>query len=349
MFANQIFKGSYKPILFSNDIPVLSIKNINLLNKSVTILRDKNNKLSSFADACTHRGAPLSKGRILQGGACIQCPYHGWEFSTSSGECKRIPQLSNEQKIPKQADLSTYDIVENDGIIWFNETKQVSRSSIYRTKYASNPAVFVTDHFLKANYGYFLQIENLLDPAHIHFVHDGFQGNKDKACPLYVSNLKHTDTEISARFSHKDKTLPDIFIRFIKPYVVDVSILNKRDDIVRKNIIYVTPLTESSCNVLFRDVCFKEFIGPANDKSTSSALLKEHVDFFINVFAKEFVDEHYQIINSKVVDSIMQQDIDILEAQQNAIGNAYASYRYVMPAYADRMIVEFKKWCNTIS
>merc|ERR1712107_650242 len=62
-------------------------------------------------DACPHRYAPLSEGRIVlrreSGGEeesnnnknkkkkeqrCIQCSYHGWEFD-DEGTCRMIPQL----------------------------------------------------------------------------------------------------------------------------------------------------------------------------------------------------------------------------------------------------------------
>lgn len=47
-----------------------------------------------FDDACPHRLAPLSEGRIDQWGR-LQCVYHGWCFN-GSGECKLIPQAPPE-------------------------------------------------------------------------------------------------------------------------------------------------------------------------------------------------------------------------------------------------------------
>ena len=58
-------------------------------------------------DACPHRLAPLSEGRIevrrggedKEGKACescvLACAYHGWEFD-SRGSCTRIPQLEDD-------------------------------------------------------------------------------------------------------------------------------------------------------------------------------------------------------------------------------------------------------------
>ena len=45
-----------------------------------------------FDDACPHRLAPLSDGRIDKWGR-LQCAYHGWCFN-GSGHCKLIPQAA---------------------------------------------------------------------------------------------------------------------------------------------------------------------------------------------------------------------------------------------------------------
>jgi phenylpropionate dioxygenase-like ring-hydroxylating dioxygenase large terminal subunit len=42
-------------------------------------------------DECPHRLAPLSEGRVVDGG--LECPYHGWQFEGAGGGCVAIPQL----------------------------------------------------------------------------------------------------------------------------------------------------------------------------------------------------------------------------------------------------------------
>jgi nitrite reductase/ring-hydroxylating ferredoxin subunit len=46
---------------------------------------------SVMKDACSHRLAPLSQGRVDPVTGCIECPYHGQQFDTS-GACTKIPQ-----------------------------------------------------------------------------------------------------------------------------------------------------------------------------------------------------------------------------------------------------------------
>ena len=62
-----------------------------VLGIDVVIWWDRNeNAWKVFDDACPHRLAPLSEGRIDQQGR-LQCVYHGWCFNGSGG-CNFIPQ-----------------------------------------------------------------------------------------------------------------------------------------------------------------------------------------------------------------------------------------------------------------
>jgi nitrite reductase/ring-hydroxylating ferredoxin subunit len=47
---------------------------------------------SALVDACPHRLAPLSQGRVDPNSGCIECPYHGWAFDTD-GTLMALPQL----------------------------------------------------------------------------------------------------------------------------------------------------------------------------------------------------------------------------------------------------------------
>ena len=53
---------------------------------------------SAMVDACPHRLAPLSQGRVDPDSGCIECPYHGWAFDTD-GSLKVLPQLDEGRTI----------------------------------------------------------------------------------------------------------------------------------------------------------------------------------------------------------------------------------------------------------
>ncbi len=39
----------------------------------------------AIADACAHRGGPLSEGKVS--GTRLACPYHGWHYDVKTGQC----------------------------------------------------------------------------------------------------------------------------------------------------------------------------------------------------------------------------------------------------------------------
>jgi len=45
----------------------------------------------ALADACPHRGGPLSEGFVE--GQHVRCPWHKWEFDLATGACLTDPQV----------------------------------------------------------------------------------------------------------------------------------------------------------------------------------------------------------------------------------------------------------------
>nr|CAB3492803.1 unnamed protein product [Digitaria exilis] len=73
-----------------------------------------------FDDACPHRLAPLSEGRIDDKGR-LQCVYHGWCFD-GAGACKFIPQasaLGPQVHKNSKACVASYPCVVQNNILWF--------------------------------------------------------------------------------------------------------------------------------------------------------------------------------------------------------------------------------------
>lgn len=322
----------YHPITFTEKIPFDKPIGLKVLQKNLVLWRSAKN-IHVMEDRCPHRNAKLSVGKILEDK--IECGYHGWQFN-GSGVCKHVPQAKDGQQIPRSCNAKTFPSFSKNGILYaqiqpLNKYYEVSSIEEFNsTKH------FVTDYLLEANYDFWIQIENLLDPAHIHFVHNGFQGDSAKAKYIRMSNLKVTDTSLEAFFSHDDILVPDIYIKFYAPNVVDVSIFNRDNEVVRRNIIHVTPIEGGKCRVLFRDVAYKKYLAPTSGP-------------FSRLLQKNFIEESYQAINLTVVEQIMQQDIDILESQQENTGsgiNAYLTTRQVLLTDSDGLIQAFRKWCK---
>jgi nitrite reductase/ring-hydroxylating ferredoxin subunit len=74
-------------------------------------------------DACPHRLAPLSEGRVDPSTGHLMCNYHGWSFE-ASGKCSSVPQLASDARASATAIASprscvkTYDVRLLHGILW---------------------------------------------------------------------------------------------------------------------------------------------------------------------------------------------------------------------------------------
>lgn len=40
-------------------------------------------------NTCVHRGGPLGEG--MCDGIVVTCPWHGWQYDVTSGECQNVP------------------------------------------------------------------------------------------------------------------------------------------------------------------------------------------------------------------------------------------------------------------
>lgn len=87
-------------------------KAIQLFGQPLVAWRDQNGHPVIMERYCSHMGASLAIGEVIDG--CLQCPFHLWRFDCS-GECVFIPEV---EYIPPKARQSTYVTVERYGYIW---------------------------------------------------------------------------------------------------------------------------------------------------------------------------------------------------------------------------------------
>ena len=90
-------------------------KHVMVLGQKLVIFRDKENKIACLSDICVHRGASLSKGRVVDG--CVECPYHGWRFN-GEGVATKIPAQEEGKKITKRARVDSYPVKIKYDWIW---------------------------------------------------------------------------------------------------------------------------------------------------------------------------------------------------------------------------------------
>ena len=120
----KIYPNSWIPVMESAKVKKGTIKRAIILGRDVIVTRSEEGVVSVLDAYCAHAGVNIGiGGKVLQVGneSCVQCPFHGWTYRASDGQCVRIPYSNGtKSSIPKQAKLSTWicDEVDNFIYIW---------------------------------------------------------------------------------------------------------------------------------------------------------------------------------------------------------------------------------------
>jgi nitrite reductase/ring-hydroxylating ferredoxin subunit len=108
------------PVSLTNALDASKPNGIQVLGKKLVIVQDTAHTWKALDDRCSHRFAPLSEGRIVQDAVthqrCVQCAYHGWEFSLNNGTCMTLPQQP--QRIAQARPVQTYPTRTRVGMVW---------------------------------------------------------------------------------------------------------------------------------------------------------------------------------------------------------------------------------------
>ncbi|EXC01096.1 Chlorophyllide a oxygenase [Morus notabilis] len=155
-------KNFWYPVAFSTGLTDDTMIPIDCFEEPWVIFRGKDGKPGCVQNTCAHRACPLHLGSVNEGR--IQCPYHGWEYSTD-GKCEKMPstQLLNVK-------IKSLPCFEKEGMIWVwpgSDPPSPTLPSLQPPKGFQIHAEIVME--LPVEHG--LLLDNLLDLAHAPFTH----------------------------------------------------------------------------------------------------------------------------------------------------------------------------------
>lgn len=162
---------------------------------------------SVMVDACPHRLAPLSQGRVDPETGCIECPYHGWQFD-SEGNLTQLPQAEPDMDITNIAgSKASYFPTHLAGDLIFAFLPSSVHGEMFlqsvlpedmfptvRDDVVNNKTFYVRELPYSADF----LAENFMDPSHIPFAHHSLQSTRSDGRPIpmkvLVSNFTHVET-----------------------------------------------------------------------------------------------------------------------------------------------------------
>lgn len=150
-----------------------SMRATRILGEPVVLYRTENGDPVALADACPHRKLPLSMGRVK--GDAIECGYHGLVFD-STGQCVRVPGV---EQVPKKICVRSYPVIEKFGHvwIWMGEESLADLGALFPVEHYGAPDWSLSGgEPIDIACNYLLVCDNLLDPSHVAWVHQGSFG-----------------------------------------------------------------------------------------------------------------------------------------------------------------------------
>lgn len=163
-----MIKNQWYVVLDAKQVKRNKLLGVTRLSDKLVFWRDDHNQVHCIFDKCCHRGASLSKGKIVDNH--VECPFHGFQYD-ASGKVQYIPANGKNAKVPDRYKVNAYLVKEAYGFIWLWYSDQ-------RTNVPEIP--FFEELREGFSYGGFSEtwkvhytraIENQLDVVHLPFVH----------------------------------------------------------------------------------------------------------------------------------------------------------------------------------
>lgn len=183
-----------------------------ILGEPVVLFRDASGTVAALQDRCCHRGAPLSRGEVVERG--IQCGYHGLVFDTA-GKCVLVP---GDHKVPPGAQVRSYPVVERDALVWvwMGDPEKADRAQIIRYPYHNDSRSWPHQHtMMHLRSDYLLVLDNLMDLSHLGYVHKGNVGGD--ANTHVEAKMRTVRTPNGVRFERwmLDSTPPPTYVKTV--------------------------------------------------------------------------------------------------------------------------------------
>ncbi len=321
--ADQTFnwKNCWYPVAFLQDLPSSRPYSFSLYDEPLVLFRNQEGKLVCLIDRCPHRAARLSDGQLIDGK--IECLYHGWQFG-SEGQCLHIPQLAADAKIPANACVKSFKVVERQGMIWMwaGEAEAADDERIPTIGDLDKPDFVCTDYMRDLPYDQTCLIENVIDPAHVFISHDGSEGNRKDAQPLEIEVLEISAKEIRGRW-RGTRTMNVLWqqLDFIAPNLVHYGINFPNKDWSVGLVLYALPLGRGRCRLLLRR--YRNFL-------TRKIKLKPR-----------WLEHLRQ-------NRILEEDMSVVVGQQEEIKRLGNSLKEIfLPLKtSDTLVIEYRKWLD---
>jgi phenylpropionate dioxygenase-like ring-hydroxylating dioxygenase large terminal subunit len=249
---------------------------LQLLGKNVVLWRDGQQQWQCFEDACPHRLAPLSEGRVEADGTLL-CAYHGWRFD-SQGACTKIPQsqtpeLESQHRANPKACAIAFPTQAAQGLLWvwaesgaagLENCQNRSPRLIPELNGHNDKVVKLFWNIRDLPYGWDYFMENVADPAHVPVSHHGLVGDRYTDAKYYdMPRLRELTTQEGFAFGvtqEETSSIEEAQHDFLPPCLMKItSTFTDGGQLIL--VLYATPTRPGWCRHIGAQVLVKNQAG----------------------------------------------------------------------------------------
>ncbi len=190
---------------FSKDVVKGVPHGVKMLGCDFVLYRQEDGTAVCLSDVCCHRGASLSRGKVVGEGEAVACPFHGWQFN-GQGACVKIPSMGD-VKIAKRARIDSYPVVEKYDWVWvfLGDLPEDKRPPVpdLLPEYYDTETWRSTHLCTNVPVNWTKIEENSIDTAHLSFVHAVFGSREDAKATLVPLEKKPYGARV-----YRERTAP---------------------------------------------------------------------------------------------------------------------------------------------
>jgi phenylpropionate dioxygenase-like ring-hydroxylating dioxygenase large terminal subunit len=324
---------------------------LRFLGQSYVTYQSNDGHWAVFDDACPHRLAPLSEGRVDRQKNRLECSYHGWEFD-ADGRCQEIPQadFSTMQKAMQneRCHVKSYPVHVEKNILfvwpWADEDPLITVSEPHCAPehFMEGVSENCTTYTRDLPYGWDTLLENIVDPSHVPFAHHGLQGKREDAIPINMTSPSDLSPE-GFVFQFEDRTMSmrrqggAVFrAPFVIHYKADFETPSKEKQKKRANSPKVFNLTAIMLptkpgwsRIILMGAPRTKQIEKKEKERLVAKIFRKLPSWLVHTFSNRFLDS----------------DLAFLHFQEQERERRGVDARaYFMPAQSDRCVSALRKW-----
>ncbi len=180
--------NAWYAVAWDHEVSARGLMSRTVAGKPMALYRTKDGRPVALANACWHRLAPLSMGKLV-GNDEVQCPYHGLRFN-SAGRCTSMPA---QETVNPSAMVPSFPVVERHRYLWVwpGDVTRADPDLIPDMHQMDDPEWAGDGLTIEAPCNYQLILDNLMDLTHEEFIHTSSIGND----ALSAADLDVTHTE----------------------------------------------------------------------------------------------------------------------------------------------------------